>query len=185
MSSEETAVQDFVFEATARAFTSFDALPQARDNKSKTNQTVHIAILDSSSRFNIWAGEIGARYAAADERSADHRLRNALLAAPRILAVLRDLCETNRSLLDILLGYRQDAANVDAEDSEDDSDDDEAYDLGAIENPVSEAHELCLTVGNLITSLMKLSVLIRGATSQEEYPRADDAEVGNRAQHTA
>ncbi|KAK4892803.1 hypothetical protein LTR27_008717 [Elasticomyces elasticus] len=182
MSLEEAPIQSFVFEATARAFASFDALTQAQqglrgdndinNNNNNNSQTLHIAILDNSSRFNIWVGNIGARYPAADPRSADHRLRDAPRPASRILDILRDLCETNHELLNILLGHRQDASNVDVEDAEDDSDHDEAFDLEVVENPISEAHELCLTVADSITSLMKVSVLIRKATPRDKYAKA-------------
>ncbi|KAK5682106.1 hypothetical protein LTS10_005231 [Elasticomyces elasticus] len=176
MSSEEAPIQGFVFEATARAFASFDALTQAQqedfDNKSKTGQTLQIAILDNSTRFNIWVGNIGARYPAADQRSADHRLRDAPRPASRILVVLQDLCETNHDLLEILLGHRQDAAHADVEDEELDPDDDGTFDLEVVEKPKSEAHELCLTVGDSITSLMKVSNLIRKATPRDKYAKA-------------
>ncbi|KAK3641618.1 hypothetical protein LTR56_011220 [Elasticomyces elasticus] len=161
MSLEEAPIQSFVFEATARAFASFDALTQARElrgdndnNNNNNSQTLHIAILDNSSRFNIWVGNIGARYPAADQRSADHRLRDAPRPASRILDILRDLCETNHELLSYC------------------SVTDEAFDLEVVGHPISEAHELCLTVADSITSLMKVSVLIRKATPRDKYVKA-------------
>ncbi|KAK5742069.1 hypothetical protein LTR17_003577 [Elasticomyces elasticus] len=170
MLSEEARIQGFVFEATARAFAGFDALTQAQGDDN--TQNLHIAVLDNSSRFNIWVGDIGARYPAADQRSADHRLRDAPRPASRILDILRDLCENNHELLNILLGHRQDAADVDAEDAEDGRDDDEAFDLEVFKKPVSEAHELCLGVTNLITSLMKVSILVRDTKPRDKYAEA-------------
>ncbi|KAK3636182.1 hypothetical protein LTR56_014345 [Elasticomyces elasticus] len=172
--SVEAPIQSFVFEATTRACASFDALTQAQglQGDDDNSQTLHIAIIDNSSRFNIWVGNIGARYPADDQRSADHRLRDAPRPASRILILLQDLCEVNHELLEILLGHRQDAADVDAEHAGNVSDYDEAFDLEGGENPISEAHELCLTVGNLITSLMKVSILIRKATPRDKYAKA-------------
>ncbi|KAK4950617.1 hypothetical protein LTR10_010610 [Elasticomyces elasticus] len=168
MSLEEAPIQSFVFEATARACASFDALTHAqnvRGNDDDRSQSLRLATFDNSSRFNIWVGEIGARYPGPDSRSADHRLRATPRTASRVLNVLHDLCETNNDLLDILLGHRQDGA--DAEVNEE-SDENEAFDFESIEKPISEAHELCLGVGHLITSLMKANVLVRKSSLRDE-----------------
>lgn len=118
------------------------------------------AVQDNLSRFRIWAGNIGAYHV--DERSVDFRVKDAPEVGQRILELLDDLSEGNEDIRAITSGERQDAAEEEYSGGE----------IGSDTEPSSELHELCLSVSDTITSLLKASALLRRATGRDRYAKA-------------
>lgn len=134
-------------DATSRCLESFksilDTTPAASLSK----------VEDNLSRFRIWAGNLGAYHGLPNRACADSRLRDAPEVKNRILELLNELSETNHELSAIL-----DNAEADDESAEDD-------DFDPIE-------DLCLSASDSITSLLKVSTLLRKATSRDRYAQA-------------
>lgn len=118
---------------------------------------------DSLSRFMIWAGHVGAHHAATDTRSIDYRLRDAPEIVDRLVEILKELDETLEDTHQVLLS---DAGPGESRGEPDFDDDDEA-DLDI----KSELHELVFCLPDLVTSLLKISVLIRKATTRDRYAK--------------
>lgn len=116
------------------------------------------AVNDNLSRFRIWAGNIGAYHV--DSRSADYRVREAPEVADRILELLDELMETNTDVHAIVSGERGDAALLESDGASDSND------------GQTELSELCLAAGDTISSLLKVSALLRKATGRDRYAKA-------------
>ncbi|KAK5112294.1 hypothetical protein LTR85_011566 [Meristemomyces frigidus] len=166
--SRNSAVHDSpVFKATLRSEESFDILLQPQTG----NDVVPLLLSqleDNAARFRIWVGNIGAHHQREDKRSADYRLRDAPAATARVLELLNELTSTNDELRAIVRGERADQSEGPDEAITDDDD----LALLALAEPVSEAHEICLAVSDLITSLLRVSVLLRKATTRDRYAKA-------------
>jgi hypothetical protein len=132
-------------DATLRCVQSFDAVLESACGKDISKAE------DNLSRFRIWAGNIGAFHSLPSRVSADFRLREAPEVRSRILELLDDISETNNEL-HALLKDKKDAAE-----DEDDFD------------PVED---LCLSISDSITSLLKVSTLLRKATNRDRYAQA-------------
>ncbi len=122
--------------------------------KTATTRSVRSAVEDNDARFRIWAGNLGALQRSSSKASADYRLKEAPEVASRIPEILEDICETHEDL--------QTALTPGAQPSEDEDEDDEG----------DVAHDLCLSVGDSITSLLKVSALLRKATTRDRYALA-------------
>ena len=107
-----------------------------------------LAVEDGRSRYTIWASNLGTMHPETDRRSADYRLRDAPEVTSRILELLDELTEINAEISEILSGERE---NRQLSSENDDSSQDE----------LSELH---LSVGDIITSLFKVSMLVKKAT---------------------
>jgi hypothetical protein len=123
---------------------------------------------DNKARFDLWVANIGARHTGQDKRSADWRLRDTPAATTRIVELLKDIQESHAELLLILSGTRADHGQ---DVSGGELDDDELALLSSQE-PQSEAHELSLSVADSITSLLKVSALLRKATTRDRFAKA-------------
>jgi hypothetical protein len=116
---------------------------------------------DGRSRYHIWASNLGALHPGTDRRSADYRLREAPEVVERIVELLDELTEINSDILEIMSGER---TNRQMSESDDD-------DLGSSD----ELSELSLSVGDIITSLFKVSMLVKKATTRDRYAKAASA----------
>lgn len=157
-----------ISEAALRVQTSFEdiATRQHEHHDQDSNSATHL--VDCHARFRIWASNLGAWHPSNDKRSADWRLRDAPEVEDRLAELLEELIETNEDILHIVSG---DHANRDVNDS-----DDESPKPGqSREDGHDELSELWLSVGDIITSLMKVSMLVRKATGKDRYLKAASA----------
>lgn len=145
---------------------SFDAISNAVPESSEAVST-NSRNEDSQSRFRIWLSNLGATLPQTDRRSADYRLRDAPEVADRIVELLEEIAEANTEVLEIVSAVRP---NRTLEDS--DSEEESPREINTAQDELSELH---LTIGDTITSLMKVSTLIRKATKRDRYARAADA----------
>lgn len=137
-----------VHDGTIKCFAGFVSL------QTTTTGDVRSIVEDNDARFRIWAGNLGALQRLSSKASADYRLREAPEVASRILEILEDICDTHEDLQAALTSEA-----LPGEGDEDDEDSDVAQDL-------------CLTVGDNITSLLKVSALLRKATTRDRYALA-------------
>ena len=121
---------------------------------------------DGRSRFQIWMSNLGAAHPAADRRSADHRLREAPEVVDRIVELLEELTEINSEVLEIVSGERSNRHIV-----EEDSD----TEISGPDSGQDELSELFLSTGDALTSLFKVSMLVKKATTRDRYARAASA----------
>jgi hypothetical protein len=118
------------------------------------------------SRFRLWSNNLGACHPVEDQRSADYRLRAAPDVQKRIIQLLEELCEDLDDIREIQSGEREGEEEVDNPDITASSDDDEST------KPRSEISELWLMVGDVINSLLKVSVLVRQSSSRNKFDHA-------------
>ncbi|KAK6416297.1 hypothetical protein LTR95_017477, partial [Oleoguttula sp. CCFEE 5521] len=150
-----------IYVATSRSLASFHADTESEDVNLSTQH------VDSLARFRIWAGNLGAWHPRCDRRSADYRLRDAPEVGDRLVELLEELTDTNSDVRAIVSGSAKDRRVTPDDVSENDS--------GDSDDGTSELSELILSVGDLITSLMKVSMLVRKATTRDRYIRATQA----------
>ena len=153
-----------VYGATANCLGSFNNVttPSFPDAKG-----IAVHHNDNVSRFRIWAGNIGAWHPKLDRRSADYRLRDAPEVEDRIVDLLQELTETNGDIQQIASGAQ---ANRQTDPG---SDSDDSLQASNSETSHDELSELLLSVGDFITSLMKVSMLVRKATGRDRYVKAN------------
>jgi hypothetical protein len=109
---------------------------------------------------------LGAAHPATDRRSADYRLREAPEVVDRIVELLEELTEINGEALEIVSGERSNRQIA-----EDDSD----TDSSSPGSGQDELSELFLSIGDVLTSLFKVSMLVKKATTRDRYARAASA----------
>lgn len=145
-----------IADAAHRCLASFDAISQSSAAPVPGNPPSE----DACSRYQIWASNLGSLHLGTDRRSADYRLREAPEVVERLVELLEELAEINSDILEIVSGSR---TNRQISGSEDDL---EASD---------ELSELNLSVGDIITSLFKVSMLVKKATTRDRYAKAASA----------
>ena len=147
---------------TRTCLESFDAVHNSITNSGPTSigDDERDAILDCHSRFRLWAGNIGAYQV--DARSIDHRLKDAPEVTQRVLELLEEIIEGTEEIHAIVSGQREDAAAVLVE----------TEDLASGEEDSTELLEICLASGDAITSLLKISGLLRKATGRDRFAKA-------------
>ena len=136
-----------------------------------------VTIIDQLGRFNIWAGNIGAFQELPLPSSLDYRLREAPKVVRQVGELLDDLEETLHDVMSILSGERPNRTDYESEPvagleipTSDETDDPS---LGSEElEPQSELEELLKSSDETLTSLFKISVLIRNATTRDRYAKA-------------
>lgn len=101
-----------------------------------------------------------------DQKSAGHRLRAAPDVQKRITQLLEELCEGLDDIQEIQSGEREGGEEEGETDITAFPDDD------GTTNPVSEISELWLMVADIITSLLKVSVLVRQSSSRNRFDHA-------------
>lgn len=158
----------------ARLFDELCYLPE-------TGLTVRTVLVDQSSRFQIWATNIGALQEPPLPSSLDHRLREAPRVADQIKGLLDDLVEALQEILPIVLGHVPNRiGSVDDLVSESralsDADRDAASISSDQSQPLSELEELLKSCTETVTSLFRSSVLIRSATTRDRYAKAAAAQ---------
>ncbi|KAK5701314.1 hypothetical protein LTR17_022686 [Elasticomyces elasticus] len=177
MAGHDTGADAAIYEATLHVSESFESLDRAVSSGTTSigDSTIWVTQLhDNLARFQIWAGNIGALHAGSDRRSADYRLRDTPTATLRIIELLEDVAETHAELLDVAAGGGPSHSH---DDDFRDLDEEELA-LVASGASKSEANELCLSVHDSITSLLKVSALLRKATTRDRYAKAA-ASVGD------
>ncbi|KAK0792118.1 hypothetical protein LTR59_008614 [Friedmanniomyces endolithicus] len=144
---------------TKECLNGFDSLLQ---NNAAITGNIAEAVKDNLARFRIWAGNIGAYHSPHDKRSADYRLRDGPEVCAQLIELLDELIDSNTEIADSLQGIQEDtssgASNAGV-----------SLPLASKENDI---HEVCLIAGDVITSLLKVSVLLRSATTRDRYARA-------------
>lgn len=159
---------------SARLFDELCYLPE-------TDLTARTVLVDQSSRFHIWAANIGALQDPPLPSSLDHRLREAPRVADQIKGLLDDLMEALQEILPIVLGdVTNRTGSVDDLVSEpralNDADRDAASISSDQSQPLSELEEMLRSCTDTVTSLFRSSVPIRSATTRDRYAKAAAAQ---------
>lgn len=146
-----------IADAARKCLASFDRI----DLLSVATSSSHVAVEDGRSRYRIWASNLGSMHPETDRRSADYRLRDAPEVITRVLELLDELTEINTEISEIFSGERANR-QMSPED---------------VDSSQDELSELELSVGDIITSLFKVSMLVKKATKRDRYAKAASAKV--------
>ena len=148
---------------TRQARQAFEALLEA-DQAVALDESVKAQVQDDLGRFRIWAENIGAQHGPRDQRSLEHRLRQTPEVIEGIRELLQELRETLEEVQDVAQNPRSAAVVPEG--------DEESLDDPAPQATRTELEELCLIAGDVVTSLLRLSTLMRKATVRDRYARA-------------
>jgi hypothetical protein len=157
-----------VADAAHDCIASFDAIAQIflPEAESSTTASGWSQNEDGRSRFQIWMSNLGAAHPVTDRRSADYRLREAPEVVDRIVELLEELTEINGEVREIVSGERSNR-HVAEEHSDTDS--------LSPSSGQDELSELFLSIGDVLTSLFRVSMLVKKATTRDRYGRAASA----------
>lgn len=118
-------------------------------------------VIDNIARISIWAGEMGADYPQDDTRSADHKLKSHPMVAELILERLSNIEEDNQALLAIARGESRDTSQVHSPNEDELTALDEIIALDSGGGLNTEADVIASTVSDSISSLFRLTALLR------------------------
>jgi len=135
---------------------------------SKDKDHLQPIIRESSERFAVWASNLGACHEPSNHISADYRLREALSVSRLIAQNLDELLDVLENVTDIVNGGRPDASLLEETRPLEYPEDEEG--IPATEE--NELSELCGMTADIITSLLKVSMLIRQSTNRDRYAKA-------------
>ncbi|KAH8749410.1 hypothetical protein F5882DRAFT_488661, partial [Hyaloscypha sp. PMI_1271] len=134
---------------------------------------------DSYGQFKIWAGNIGALQPIQSASSLDYRLREVPKVSKQVVTLLQDLDESLEDVIAIASGERENRVSspvpIDPDlrcDDEGDWGEADAEPSGLASGPVSEIQEIFQSIPETITSLFKLSILIRNSSSRDRFAKA-------------
>ena len=117
------------------------------------------ALSDTLARFMLWAGNLGAMRQPSSRLSLDQRLADAPEVHGVICQHLDDICEAADDLAGITLGCS--------------SDEPEGFDSDMeLEEPFDEAGMIVEVIGEAISSLFRLGILVRKASRIDRFQRA-------------
>ena len=135
---------------------------------SEINDQLQPIINETSERFAVWASNLGAYHEPSDPRSADYRLREASSVSKLISQYLDELLDVLEDATNIANGKRPDASLLEEAGPLDYAEDEKGFQ----ETEESELAELCAITSDIITSLLKVSILIRQSTDRDRYAKA-------------
>ncbi|OXV09550.1 hypothetical protein Egran_02691, partial [Elaphomyces granulatus] len=139
-----------------------------------------LQVRDSYGQFRIWAGNIGALQTLPSTSSLDYRLREVPKLSEQVIILLEDLEEALEDVRAIASGERENRVSTLVQaDLEWLSINDEVDRARTstdpstpVSDPLSEIHEIFQSISETITSLFKLSILIRNNSSRDRYAKA-------------
>lgn len=144
---------------------------------------------DQAGRFKIWAGNLGAFQRLPSTASLDYRLKDSPKVAAQVQELLQDLHNLLKDVIEIGTGRRPNRQP----DTEDDDDPDDLDDINSEpkldlkdgpaagleisdeenqEKDLSEAEELFESIKETITSLFRISMIIRHASPRDRFAKA-------------
>ncbi|RSL54254.1 hypothetical protein CEP54_010007 [Fusarium duplospermum] len=119
-----------------------------------------LAVTDVLERFVLWAGNLGAFHGPTARLSLDYRLSENPEVRDEILTQLGDICEATDDLLDIILGNRENRDLASSLVSEEDLTDRD------------EVHMILEVISDSVSSLFRIAILVRRATTRDRFERA-------------
>lgn len=146
---------------------SFTDLKKSLEDHRQEKDDYQSRVLNQYERFQIWAGNIGARQVSTSKISLDWRVREAPKIQHQIGELLGDLRSAIGELNSIISGERPNrTASPLLIDEEGDTEEN---------NGVSEVDELIGMVSESITDLFKISLLIQRATPRDRFLKAQSS----------
>jgi hypothetical protein len=161
------------------------------DKQSQARSSLeHAAIEDQYGRFSTWAGNLGAFQRLPATSSLDYRLRESPKIVTQIQELLDDLYEMLQSIYAIVSGQKLNRHYSADEDDEDDDEsvhgladedqgpkreeEDQEFNYSDAEHRLvcSEEEELLESVKETITSLFRMSIIIRKASPRDRFAKA-------------
>ncbi|KAF5262636.1 hypothetical protein FOXYS1_6640 [Fusarium oxysporum] len=110
---------------------------------------------DQQTRFNVWAGNIGAHRTGLS--SLDYRLRDSSQIEDQVLSLLKDLIELMQDAHDILMGNEVPWDKINAGDDED------------FDGRDTEFNQISVDIADVVNCLLRLSVAIRNPAPHDRF----------------
>ncbi|KAM6529144.1 hypothetical protein FALCPG4_007292 [Fusarium falciforme] len=126
------------------------------------------AVTDALERFMLWAGNIGALLGPTIKLSLDYRLSGSPEIRYEILRQLEDISGAAHDLLNIVLGTRENRNMASSLHFEEEA----ASEPLATSPPLIESQMILEVISESISSLFRISMLVRKATSRDRFSRA-------------
>ncbi|EXL40159.1 hypothetical protein FOCG_17262 [Fusarium oxysporum f. sp. radicis-lycopersici 26381] len=142
------------------------------NEKSESEPTVPglsvAAVTDASERFKLWAGSVGAFLGPTRKLSLDYRLSGTPEIRYEILRQLEDILGATHDLLNIICGTRENRNITLSLAVEQEA----ASRPSAISPPLSESQMILEIISESISSLFRIGILVRKATSRDRFSQA-------------
>lgn len=145
---------------------SFVDLKRSLDEYLQDHEESRPCVLDQYERFQIWAGNIGAKQESTIKTSLDWRVREAPKIQYQIGELLGDLCSAIEELDSIISGKRPNRTASPLSTNEE---------ACTEEHGLSEIDELVRMLSESITDLFKISLLIQRATPRDRFLKAQSS----------
>ncbi|KAF5227593.1 hypothetical protein FANTH_14728 [Fusarium anthophilum] len=152
--------------AVAKCIDCFSNILRVPKSLACNSPTFERDMADQQTRFNVWAGNIGAHRTGPS--SLDYRLRDSSNIKDRVLSLLKDLVELIQDAHDILMGTEVPWDQITADEEFDESDD-----------PDTELDQISADVADVVNCLLRLSVAIRNPAPHDRFIKSHSIDTSH------
>ncbi|EGU86053.1 hypothetical protein FOXB_03457 [Fusarium oxysporum f. sp. conglutinans Fo5176] len=146
----------------------FGQIVRAPKTLASNSPTFGRDMADQQTRFNVWAGNIGAHRTGLS--SLDYRLRDSSHIKDQVLSLLKDLIELIQDAHDILTGNEVPWDQITAGDDEDFEESDD---------PDTELNQISVDIADVVNCLLRLSVAIRNPAPHDRFIKSHSIDTSH------
>ncbi|EWY86007.1 hypothetical protein FOYG_10670 [Fusarium oxysporum NRRL 32931] len=143
----------------------FGKIVRAPTNLASNSPTFGRHMADQQTRFNVWAGNIGAHRTGLS--SLDYRLRDSSQIEDQVLSLLKDLIELMQDAHDILMGNEVPWDKINAGDDED------------FDGRDTEFNQISVDIADVVNCLLRLSVAIRNPAPHDRFIKSHSIDTSH------
>jgi hypothetical protein len=152
--------------AVAQSIASFGNILRAPINRASNSPTFRRDMADQQTRFNIWAGNIGAHRTGPS--SLDYRLRDSSNIKGQVLSLLKGLVELMQDAHDILMGIEVPWDQITADE-----------DVEEPDGPDTELDQISADIADVVNCLLRLSVAIRNPAPHDRFIKSHSIDTSH------
>ncbi|KAH7223000.1 hypothetical protein BKA60DRAFT_668921 [Fusarium oxysporum] len=143
----------------------FGKIVRAPTNLAPNSPTFGRDMADQQTRFNVWAGNIGAHRTGLS--SLDYRLRDSSQIEDQVLSLLKDLIELMQDAHDILMGNEVPWDKINAGDDED------------FDGRDTEFNQISVDIADVVNCFLRLSVAIRNPAPHDRFIKSHSIDTSH------
>ncbi|EXK38350.1 hypothetical protein FOMG_08753 [Fusarium oxysporum f. sp. melonis 26406] len=143
----------------------FGKIVRAPTTLAPSSPTFGKDMADQQTRFNVWAGNIGAHRTGLS--SLDYRLRDSSQIEDQVLSLLKDLIELMQDAHDILMGNEVPWYKINAGDDED------------FDGRDTEFNQISVDIADVVNCLLRLSVAIRNPAPHDRFIKSHSIDTSH------
>ncbi|KAF5542092.1 hypothetical protein FNAPI_10076 [Fusarium napiforme] len=152
--------------AVAQSIASFGNILGAHTNLVPNSPTFRRDMTDQQTRFNVWAGNIGAHRTGPS--SLDYRLRDSSNIKGQVLSLLKGLVELMQDAHDILMGIEVPWDQITADE-----------DIEEPDGPDTELNQISADITDVVNCLLRLSVAMRNPAPHDRFIKSHSIDTSH------